>query len=389
MKILILGWYYSSNLGDAVICDCVAALLARRYPEAEIVIRDMGCREGFRFRSDFSLARFRKERRRHKLRIAATRLGWDKVLSHEQWCVNAVGPGLERLGQESCDLVVFAGGQLFMDSLALYVEALTKAFTARGIPVFFNACGVGPSWSRQVQARLGKALTGPLVCHVSCRDNVALVNRWCGREIAVPTADPALWESRVYGITRDDLSQTVGLGVMLAQTAPLSAAFRFWRRLIRLMNRRGISWKLFTNGSEADTAFARQLLASLPECRGKEAALLCPPPQSPEALVRTVAQFRSLISFRLHSHIIACSLGIPTVGMVWDSKLPFFFEKIRCPERCLRVSAGPERALEALARAEAGGYCQEWIDALRETSRADLYAALAPYTPGEPTFDLI
>ena len=41
MKLLVLGWYYSSNLGDAVICDCVADMLRSHYPQAQICIRDI------------------------------------------------------------------------------------------------------------------------------------------------------------------------------------------------------------------------------------------------------------------------------------------------------------------------------------------------------------
>ena len=41
MKILVLGAYHSPNLGDPVICDCVADILRRRYPEAEVCCHDL------------------------------------------------------------------------------------------------------------------------------------------------------------------------------------------------------------------------------------------------------------------------------------------------------------------------------------------------------------
>ena len=40
MRILVLGSYYSSNLGDGVICECVAGQLKKVFPTAEIVIKE-------------------------------------------------------------------------------------------------------------------------------------------------------------------------------------------------------------------------------------------------------------------------------------------------------------------------------------------------------------
>ena len=37
MKILLIGEYYSENLGDPLLCQSVERILAEGYPEAEIV----------------------------------------------------------------------------------------------------------------------------------------------------------------------------------------------------------------------------------------------------------------------------------------------------------------------------------------------------------------
>lgn len=49
MRILVLGVYYASNLGDAVICDCVADRLMRAFPGAQIDLKDVKNRHAFRF----------------------------------------------------------------------------------------------------------------------------------------------------------------------------------------------------------------------------------------------------------------------------------------------------------------------------------------------------
>lgn len=385
MKILVLGWFFSSNLGDAVLTECTAWLLRQRFPRAQLVIRDLIGREQFPCPSDIAVSELHHRRRRGQLRKAAAMLGWDKQLSHELWRLNAAKDRLPQVTAGDFDAAVFAGGQLFMDSIGLFVEAAAAQLEARGIPVFFNACGTGPSCSPTIRRRLARTLTAKNVRWVSCRDDAALVNRWCGRELAVPVSDPALWAAAVYRIQKNPLADRVGLGIMYADSLNPRTILRFWRRLIRRMERDQTPWKLFTNGSDDDVAFARHLLASMPELSGPEEQYLCPAPRRPEELVQLISGFRSLISFRLHSHIIACSLDIPTVAIAWDRKLPFFAQKIGCPERCLTVNAAPEQVLTALARAEQTGYDRNAIQIQRELSATKLWQAMAPALQNEET----
>lgn len=72
-------------------------------------------------------------------------------------------------------------------------------------------------------------------------------------------------------------------------------------------------------------------------------------------LVKTISRFQSIISFRLHSHIIAASLGIPSVAVVWDDKVRGFFGKIGHPERCCTLLDGPEKILNKLEKARQQG----------------------------------
>ncbi len=363
MNILVLGWYYSSNLGDAVICDCVAELLRRKYPQANVVIRDMAGRTQFPPRIAADSAGIDRLRRRQKLRNAVTRMGWDKQLSHELWCLQQDLPRMDAVTDGCWDLAVFAGGQLFMDDLALYAAHLTQALQQKNVPVLFNACGTGPSCSPAVQQRLAAALTAPNVHLVSCRDNTGLVNRWCGSPVAVPTNDPALWAGSVYGIQKQP-GNTVGIGVLYPRTLNPRATAASLRRLIAELENRGRSWMLFTNGSEQDMAFARMLLDGR-----AEQDYLCPAPETPAQLVQTIARFGSIIGFRLHSHIIAASLDIPTVALVWDRKLPLFFEKLGLKNRCFSIHDSASAIVSALSEAEASGCPRAAIHSRRLQAR--------------------
>lgn len=360
MNVLLLGWYYASNMGDAVISDCVAAQIRAAFPDANIRIRDLAGRTGFPERNAGELDRAMYRQRKRVMRVIATKLGWDKQYIYGKRCIEHDAGRIEGIADGDWDLAVFAGGQIFMDDLILYARNAVERLNQRGIPVIMNACGTGPSYSGKLQRMLAETLCMPNVKAVSCRDNTGLVNRWCGQEIVVSTSDPALRAGEVYGVEKNRNTDTVGLGIMFPRSLNSKQVISFWKKVIRALDDRGISWMAFTNGNEADMEFARLILEDRTE-------QLCPAPENPEELVRTISNFGGLISFRLHSHIIAASLDIPTVAVVWDDKLLRFFEKLGCPERCVRVSEDPGRVLDALELAQKQG----WNRALIEEQAAD------------------
>ena len=369
MRILVLGWYYSSNMGDAVLCDCVAGLLRQQYPRAEVVIRDLAGRTGFPARKAVDCRDLDRLRQRQKLRFFATKLGWDKQLSHETWCLEQVRSRLPSVTEGDWDLAVFAGGQLFMDDLCLYVAEAAAALDQKGVPILYNACGAGPSASPALRQTLAQALTLPSVKLVSCRDSADRINALCGRDLAVTTGDAALLTGKIYGLDRQP-SGTVGLGVLYPQSLSPKRTAAFWRSMIRELDSRGIPWKFFTNGSEWDMAFARTLLDGRPE-----ETYLAPAPESPRELACLLGSFRSLISFRLHSHIIAASMGLPTVALVWDNKVRQFFQNLGCPERCMTIDAAPARVLDALLRAEQEGLSASAVAQLQASASETLLDA--------------
>lgn len=376
MNILLLGACDSGNLGDPVICDCVASWLRSHFPVARVTVRDLYCRESRQTAAEPSMKDLHTAQAKQHIIRAATAVGIDLTCHFEQRRVEHSRDYIEATCAGDYDAVVFAGGQMFMDRYALFLEAHVKRFQARNIPVFFNACGTGPARSRQIARRLKQTLESPCVKFISCRDNAALVAS------CLETFDPALSAAQVYGISRGENADTIGLGVICNQAAPEKEQTRFWQKLVRELERRGQKWQFFTNGDPADMAYARAVLASMPELAGREAELLHPRDTEPEALMRTIAGYRGVLAFRLHSHILAASLGVPSVALVWDEKLPFFFEKIGHPERCFRMGSGGEAILAALDRAEKEGYDRGLLDAQAKAARDQLIGAMIREIPG-------
>lgn len=369
MKIIVLGSYYSDNLGDGVICECVARQLQNRYPQAEVTICDLLDRNSFQKEKGISM-RLLSERRLHLvLRRLVTKWGFiDKQhLSSASRLHDHMGQ-VQRVCSRKCDLAVFAGGQMFMDSYALIVKAYVEGFAVQGVPVLMNACGTGPTYSPRVRAELSQALMNPQVKWISTRDDGDAIERYYlqGEKRVDITYDPALWSSELYQVSKDRNAVEIGLGILYPDTEQISPrrAARFWWRLICQLEREGVVWRMFVNGGVGDLTFAHWVYHHLPaSCRRRpfEDCMAAVPVQ-PEELLSTIAQFAGIISFRLHSHIIASSLDVPSVAVVWDDKLNFFFEKIGHPERCVYVTDAPEQVLIRLRQAMREGCPRDLLE---------------------------
>ncbi len=378
MRILVLCVYYASNLGDAVIGDCVAALLKARWPGADVVIRDLEPRTAFTVPEEPPVSQLKKMSR-DTLRGAffSRYTPRDSVLRGQARAVEQNRAYVDEVCAQDWDCVVFAGGELMMDWLSLDTAGYLNRFAARGVPVYLNALGVGCSWSKRLQEILRQALQHPNVRLVSCRDDVAEANRRYGSESVsiVATSDPALWAERVYPRTVPPERDTIGLGVIYTPLISFRKQIRFWLALIRLLEEQGIRWKFFCNGEGNDVSVARYLLSILPGTR-EEQEFLAPRPAAPRELADLLDSFRGVISFRLHSHIISWSLGRPSVGLNWDQKVPIFFQKINHPERCFDLPASPEQVLDTFRSAETEGCDRQLLEQQRCSARDLLLNAM-------------
>lgn len=368
MNILVLGAYYSPNLGDGVICECAAYMLQRMYPDAQITICDLKNRT--RYNHSYSgdiKKRLQKERQRDKLRRFVTKyLHWDKIRDHHYYALNKDRSYVEEICKLNADKVVIAGGQLFMGRYGIFLAEYIKAFAERNIPVYINGCGVGHNHNNSPAIRklLADALTNDICKYVSCRDDTAYMDRLIHhkREI-LSTFDPAVWTDEVYEITHTAANKTVtGLGIMYAPHLPQQKLLRFWIGMVEALEKRNMPWAFFTNGSGTDEWYAREVFSRLPSVSGRFEDHFTAVPQKPRDLVQMLDSFKGIVSFRLHSHIISASIGVPSIAVAWDRKVPQFFEKIHHPERCFTIDDSPDVILKELETAFRTGYERELLE---------------------------
>lgn len=375
MKIAVIGVYYASNLGDAVICDCVAHWLKKEYPEAIIDVIDIEGKIEFSSQRSVSI---RTLKRRHfnlmrdywltRHRISDRVYYWSRIAAESHYdFYNAVAA-------QNYDAVIFAGGQLFMDWLSLDICGLLERIKGKNIPIFFNACGVGSAISDTITKQLSHYLLNDHVKLISSRDNVeAIEKRYLqNAKTVVATYDPALWTKEVYKIEAKQ-NDVIGLGIMYSDHAPLWKITDFWKRLIREMEKRHLKWKMFCNGSIDDYQYGCYVLKKLGLSPEK---YINQYPKTPQDLIEQIASFESMISFRLHSHIVATALDIPAIAIVWDEKLKFYYQKQKHEERCKTIIDSADTILNALELARQQRYDRDLVEQQKRAAKHLLLSAV-------------
>src|SRR5690606_20331335 len=134
------------------------------------------------------------------------------------------------------------------------------------------------------------------------------------------------------GVNVADLKLLAGAGDV---GTGIDEGIEFFRLLVARLDAQGYHVTLFTNGAEEDERFLDRLCA-LPNLEAVRTAR----PLTPDDLIALIRQFDTIVSHRLHAHIVAFSYAIPSVGLGWDSKVTSFFERAGRSRFLIAPSAG-------------------------------------------------
>ncbi len=403
-KILLVGAWHSTNLGDPLLCRCTEWLLQELAPEAEIIRVDVEANPEIPADYDPPIPQASKLLRIHREHMAVhlitANTPWDL---RGKLCAKRFEARREDVLAQidsDADLLVVAGGQMLINWFGLYLAAIVERCQELSIPVVFNACGTGPDDSSYVMSRLKRALALSVVQQISLRDGLPKVSGW-GFTDAIDTCDPGLFAAEAFpestgnapeaestdvaadvDATADQESQAImenhsrpiGIGVISSSETSIRKELRILENLCGYLEAKRVPYVLFNNGSPKDEGVIRMLQERLRK-KGIEARSL-ERPRTPEELMQQERGLRGVISYRLHSQIVACSLGLPSVGITWDEKMRVFYAKIGCPERCLEGDVKPEVILETFLNAEKAGYDNSRLRAMKEEMRNRLTLVL-------------
>lgn len=95
-----------------------------------------------------------------------------------------------------------------------------------------------------------------------------------------------------------------------------------------------------------------------------------PLPDNGSQLVKQIASYSKIVSFRLHSHIIAYSCKIPSFGFIWDDKVKDFFAMTGNMGNCCELNN--INIADIVHFAEAGESHFDKLDLLQQESENSL-----------------
>lgn len=260
----------------------------------------------------------------------------------------------ERVIREA-DIVIFGGApvfnylyQNFYERTAIIIEIAQK----HQKPVLFSAIGIESyDESDQRCQRLKKKLNYNCVKQITTRDNLEALKKYKTNEglIIGPAADPAVFSGKIFESFRSEkIHNKIGIFILrrngftdnqIPFTKEDSA--ELWINLIRELEKRGYDYELLTSGYCEDEAFLEWMIGKY-NIDVKKCVFHM---DSPEKLVAKISSYEAVVSCRLHPSIIAFSLDVPSVGIIWNPKVRGFYRSIGYEDRIFEAKGMQAEAI--------------------------------------------
>ncbi|MEE1082585.1 MAG: polysaccharide pyruvyl transferase family protein [Paludibacteraceae bacterium] len=335
IKVALVGLYFENNFGDPIIAKCTEWLLKNSNDSLQITKR-------------LSLDKIRIQTKSNPTLVSRICLSvWGRFgysFFYEKYLYYFTYKYfLEQL--QDVDVIIIVGGGLIKYKAQyfwIYLPAMIDAAEKLGKKVIVNAVGVeGYDEDDYRCQKLKKALHSFSVRHISTRDDykTLMESYFDGApKIACENvADPAVWTSECYGIKKrlDNKSKVIGLGVARGDifrdhginVTPEEIINIYSSIAIRLI-KEGYSVEIYTNGASCDSSMVYEVSNRVQNLGYQIQSKI---PTTDIELIDMISKYKAIIATRLHSCIIAYSLEVPAIGLVWNDKLKLFGEKIGNP----------------------------------------------------------
>ena len=249
------------------------------------------------------------------------------------------------------DAVYFAGGGLFGLCYLNFYEPMRKIAEmadAAGVPVFFSSMGINNMDANEENEHLlGELLAIPSIQDISVRENPSIFRYYAdmsgrGKKLQIRTvADPVTWAGAVYA---NSLKKAAGkeseacpadgrklIGINVIRAGLIRANDRSWgltnqaeyvTELRRILIDRGFRVCLYTNGSTNDEN-TMCYIAEKSNISRKELITV----MTSRQLISMISACDGIAASRMHSSIISYALNIPATNIVWNDKIPCFYDE--------------------------------------------------------------
>lgn len=158
---------------------------------------------------------------------------------------------------------------------------------------------------------------------------------------------------------------------------------QFWLETKAELERLGYECRFFTTGHFSDEVFLDSLVREngIPASEAKVIVV------SPEDLIEELKACDGVIAYRLHASITSFALSVPSVGLSWNFKVPYFYESVGYGERALepeRWTAGEVIPVLQKAMEEGVSKDEEFLASVYDTLFSALKAIVAPESDVQP-----
>lgn len=340
-KILLLTNRDSDNVGDQVIEACDISLISTVMANLNIT------KEYFRINSR-----------------AASIVSQKYLATKDETLLKTA----DNLIKES-DIVIFGGAPVFNYRYQNFYErtAVTLEIAQKyNKPVIFSAIGVdGYDEDSGKCQRLKRTLNLDCVKQITTRDNYESLKKFVESDqiIIGKVSDPAVFTTTVFEnfVAWNNVGKKKKVGIFILRSNGFvdnginftrDDAADFWEALACELENKGYDYELLTSGHFGDEAFLDYLIKN----RNINADKCVFNMNYPERLVQKISTFDAVISCRLHPSIISYSLDVPAFGLVWNSKVNYFYESIGHKDRILYAKdLDPKNVVEKIEQAISEG----------------------------------
>lgn len=334
MNILLIGERFSNNLGDGVIYDTVKNIIESfKIDNLNIICLDISGKLQYNINKSVNIKPEKKVLKFLRSKFSSIKRS------------TFVLKNIRKLNLNKIDIAIYAGGQLFSDYFAKQMYYINKVLNKHNIPIVYNSCGMG--LNKKNKKYLLKAVNINNVIGVSIRDNPQKFKDFFQSTTYTEAMDP-VYEISKFIPRLNHNSKLIGIGLMepnayLHNKIDLTRNeyFNLINIIVKKVENMGYNWEFFCNGNDDDFRFINEVCQK----NGYSQDKINKRPVTPDELVAEVLNFDKIISFRLHSHIIASSYNIPCFGFEWDKKMKSYFTKLNNEKFCLKLNLETKKIL--------------------------------------------
>ncbi len=347
MQIVVFGRKADKNLGDMVIADCLKYLLERESNAMGIKV-------------DVKIMDVREK--------------------NEKKLINTF---------KNTDAAVFPGGGLNSAVMGNYVKRLAKlANDVNEVPFFVQGIGINRVKRRDDYEKcLIDLFSCPNIRQVTTRGDYHTMMELLPREMEYTpkqVLDAGNWSGEAYGIKKKD-SDVIGVGIIHPEVFKKygldlepEEVTEIYINIVKELEHRGYKWELFLNGRlKVEGIFALQILKKSGLIKHRVRGFYL----TRKNLIKTISSYKGVIAARMHANIIATSMGIPSVGLVWNDKMNMYAEQLGVEDRYIQYDKLKDTAsiVDIMEKAIDEGYdaqkIEQWKDITMNSIRNIILSA--------------